>query len=542
MIISQQFSTQGSTVTPGIQRRMFLTGVAAFGATPALLSLLTACSSTNGASTSSVMKIGSSANFEDFDPLHVPQGNFAFFNQIYGSLVRDTGQAVENDVTPWLATKIAQDSGGEFVDIDLRSGVVYHDGAEFNSDAVVANLKKVIDPIDGRDLYPLWGPLIKDWKVLGDHKIRLNFTGPLPEPLLAVLLGDWYLSSPKLIAKGQKAFLTEASGTGAYQLANYKSGVSTTLKRFPKYWRKTTGTFTELEYEVFQSPAAMVNALHAGTVDMAYYVPVQDVNTLKSDFTIITSPPAFTYEVILNAKADRPFANIETRQAMQYLVPRQKFVDNALFGLGVPTCVHPTKGSVGWSESLSNAFQYDPERAKETFKKFNMLGKDPIEIVQLTGILPGIAALAEITAAEMNAIGLNAKLIPVDVAGWADRFFGAHAGDYDVMCSFMGRANRYPTQWAGTNAALKPVDNPSWGGGPTPKDYSTAYNELLHAVGPDAQEEWATKLIQAGLTQSWDIAVANFGLQYALKKELTGVVDSRDDFIILEDARSNKQP
>jgi ABC-type transport system substrate-binding protein len=278
----------------------------------------------------------------------------------------------------------------------------------------------------------------------------------------------------------------------------------------------------------------MVNALQGGVIDMAYYVPVQNVKSLESKFTILTSPSAFTYEVILNAKPGRPFTNIEARQAMQYLVPRQKFVENSLFGLGTPTCIHATKGSLGWSESLANAYQYDPGRAKRTFQNLGMLGKAPIEIVQLTGTLPGIGALAELTAAEMNAIGLNARLVPVDSATWADRFFGANAGDYDIMCSFMGRANRYPTLWVSTNGALKTVDNPSWGGGPAPADYSNAYSELLHAMTPEAQQEWATKLIQAGLNQSWDIAVANFGLQYALKKELTGVVESRDDYIQLE--------
>jgi ABC-type transport system substrate-binding protein len=339
-----------------------------------------------------------------------------------------------------------------------------------------------------------------------------------------------------LIAEGEKALLNQAGGTGAFYLAEYRPGDVAIMKKSPTFWKKPLPYLDELQYQFFQDPTAMINALEGGTINLAIDIPNQNIAELSSRFDIFSAPQNFCFEVIQSAKPGRPFANLEARQALQYLVPRERFVQEILFGRGQPAFVHVTHDSIGWEPSFDNTYSYNPSIALEKFSKLDMLGKAPIQLMQLTGVIPTIGALCEMMAAEMTAIGLNVTLDPVEDSEWADRFVGAHAGDFDMMCSYMGRCNRYPTQPVATNEGLFPVGNPCWPGGNPPKAYVDAYNELLHALTPAEQRKWALKLMGADLYYSWDIAVATWGAVYALPKNLAGFNDSRDDYIILDGA------
>jgi ABC-type transport system substrate-binding protein len=483
-----------------------------------------------------VLKIGQSSDFEDFDPYHNPQGDFAFYNQLYGSLLRDVDQPLEANAVPWLATNVTSAANGMYVDITLRPGVTFHDGTALDSNAIVANLQKVNNVVTGRDLYSVWHPILKGWKVLSPQSIRILWNAPIPKELAVAILTDWYIISPTLISQGEKAFSTQADGAGAWYLSEFRPNDITVLKQNPNFWNPALPHIGELQYIYYPDPTSMVDALEAGSLDMAYYLPTVDVASLSSKFNIVTSPHAFTYEVLMSCKPGRPFVNLAARQAMQYLVPRQRFVQQALYGLGTVAYVHVTQDSIGWEPKFNSTYSYDPDLAKKKFQALGMLGKAPIQILQLTGEFPAIGQLAEMMADEMNAIGLNATLLPVTYSVFAERFFGSEGGDFDMMTSFMGRCDRYPTQPAGTNAGLFPIANPLWPAGKPPASYTHAYEELQHALTPASQRYWALELMGADLYYCWDIAVASFGLQYGLVHGLTNVVDSRDDFIILDGA------
>ena len=330
--------------------------------------------------------------------------------------------------------------------------------------------------------------------------------------------------------------MSQADGTGAFYLSEYRPGDVAIMKKSPTFWKKPLPYFNELQYQFFQDPTAMLNTLEGGTIGLAIDIPNQNIKELSSRFDIYGAPQNYCFEVILSAKPGRPFANLKARQALQYLVPRERFVQEVLFGLGKPAYVHVTDDSIGWEPSFDHTYSYNPSIALEKFQKLDMLGKKPIEIVQITGIIPTIGALCELMAAEMTAIGLNATLVPVELSEWVSRFYGEQGGDFDILCSYMGRCNRYPTQPIGTNAGLFPVNNPCWPGGNPPKQYVDAYNELLHALTPAEQRKWALALMGADLYYSWDIAVATWGAQYALPKNLVGFADGRDDYIILDSA------
>jgi peptide/nickel transport system substrate-binding protein len=530
----------------GLSRRQFVKGAAALGlAVPGVASVLesTARAQTirvgdeaaSAAKRGGVIRLGLSDNFADFDPHHEPFGNFPFINQIYGAPLLDQNQPNPHDAIKWLATGIKFGPRFAYVDVTLRPGVKFHDGTPLNADAMIANLKKVRDKVGGRDQYPAWDPIVKRVQKINPMTTRIFFKKPVANEYMIELLSRLNLISPTLIAKGQKALLTQASGTGAFQLASYRQGNKAVLNRNPDFWKKPLPYVDRVEFNFFTDPNAMTNALQSGGLDMVATLPPQFVPSLKNRFDIVSGPAGTTFEVIVSAKPGRPFERKEARQALQSLVNRKRFAEEIMFGTGSPAFVHVDHASIGWKPEFDKRYAYDPDLAKKRFEALGMLGQKPIEIVQLQGVLPLIGRLAEMVAGDMNAIGLSAKLTPVDISVWGERFYASDAGNYDMITSFMGRSNRYPTFPAVGNIGLNPISNPAWPNNKPPAKYTEGFLKLQTAQSPAEQKKWALQMQESVLDESWDIAVAYQHTQYAMAKKLKNFKIGRDDWMILDE-------
>ena len=167
-------------------RRQFVGRAAALGlsvsALPALSGLLdpvVAAASTRAPDRKrgGILRIGETGNFENFDPQSEPGGDWPFFNQLYGSLSRDTMQPNAGASEMWLASGYKFGPGYKYVDITLRDGVKFIDGSPLNSAALLANLKKIMNPVTGRDAYADWATIISSYRAVDEKTTRLYFKG-----------------------------------------------------------------------------------------------------------------------------------------------------------------------------------------------------------------------------------------------------------------------------------------------------------------------------------------------------------------------------
>jgi peptide/nickel transport system substrate-binding protein len=531
-----------------IGRREFLRRAVALGlSVPAAGALLAACGGGDDEAAApsatapagepkagGVLRVGLSDNFTDFDPHHEPFGNFPFINQLYGAPFRDANQPDASAPEPWLATELRFSDDFTSVDIILREGVTFHGGGALDAEAMIATLNKVRDPVGGRDQAAAWEPIVKDVEAVDASTARVTFNDPTPDALVRQLMSRLNVISPALIEEGEEALLTKEDGTGAFTLVRYEQGNVAVMDRYAEFWNKPLPYLDSIEFRFFSDPDAMTAALESGEVDLVQSLPPQNVPRLKDSFQIVPGPAGTTFEVISSAMPGRPFERKEARQALQFLINRERFATEIMFGTGEVAYVHVDTNSIGYDPSFAERYTYDPQQAKERFEALGMLGQDPIEILQLAGTLPLIGRLAEMVAGDMNAIGLNAKLVPLDLSVWGERFFGSDKGNYDMLCSFMGRSNRYPSLPAVGNIGLNPLDNPLFPDNKPPAKYTEAFLALGKALTAEEQKKWALQQEETVLDESWDIAVAYQKTQYAMRQDIQGFGISRDDWMILD--------
>jgi peptide/nickel transport system substrate-binding protein len=174
---------------------------------------------------------------------------------------------------------------------NLREGVTFHDGAEFNADDVVFSLNRAMSETSAmKELLASVDEVIK----VDDYTVHVRTEGPnplFPNNLTNLFMMDqgWAEANNVVavqdIANGEDSFAARnANGTGAFSLTSREPEVRTVLTANPDYWG--IGEFplevSEIIYTPIQNQATRVAALLSGEVDLIQDMPVQDLERVAS--------------------------------------------------------------------------------------------------------------------------------------------------------------------------------------------------------------------------------------------------------------------
>ena len=139
-----------------------------------------------------VLVIGHVAELQTLDPAQaVTISDFRLLCNVYDSLLHYKDGSL--DVEPGLAESWAVSPDGKTYTFNLRKGVKFHDGGDFNADAVKFNFDRVLDdkhPYHDTGPFPFvftLGP-IESTEVTGPNTVVLHLKEPYA-PALTMLAG-----------------------------------------------------------------------------------------------------------------------------------------------------------------------------------------------------------------------------------------------------------------------------------------------------------------------------------------------------------------
>ncbi len=308
-------------------------------------------------------------------------------HQIYEPLLH---RDMSGKIVPALATEWAPSDDGNVWQFTLRKGVKFHDGAEFNSEDVVASFKRAMMP--DSDMKELLAS-VKEVKAVDDHTIQIVTNGPnpiLPSNLTNLFIMDkgWTekngVQKPQDFENGEETYaVRNANGTGAYMLVSREPDSKTVLKQNPNYWGK--GQFplevTEVVYTPIQNAATRVAALLSGEVDFIQDVPVQDLGRVQQadGLAVRTAPQNRVIFFGLNQgdkdlKSDNiegknPFADKRVRKAMKIAINRDAIKKVVMRDQSAPAGVIMPPFVNGWTEKLDEVPKTDIAAAKALMKE-----------------------------------------------------------------------------------------------------------------------------------------------------------------------------
>ena len=274
-------------------------------------------------------------------------------------------------VIPWLASEFATDPKDRKKWIfTLRRDVKFHDGSDFNADAVVFNLQRFFDEkaphfdktasaqIKART------PLLDRWEKIDDYRVAIWTTDVatyFPEMLTNVLM-----SSPaqyEKLGRDWQKFGQTPSGTGPFRITTV-SRSQIEMEKNPNYWNKARAAKLD-KVVLLPMPEATTRlaALRSGQVDWIEVPPPDTVKQLQSaGFTVTTSPFPHVWPYWLKTSADSPFKDVRVRQAFNYAIDRDSVVA-LLNGTAEPAYGFWKKSDPRFGKP-KNDYKYDPQKAR----------------------------------------------------------------------------------------------------------------------------------------------------------------------------------
>jgi len=405
---------------------------------------------------------------------------------------------------PHLAESWEQSSDLKQVKLNLRKGVMFHSGREFTSDDVAYNVQRTADPTRSSPVQ-LVG-LAKVWTVETPDKYTAILKTDQPRIGAFDLLTQVWIGDKQLL-DGPNA-KTSAVGTGPFTFVEWAQGDHVSFAKNPNYWRSGRPYLDGYVVSFTKDPQAMIVRLEAGALDFVNYPPTSDAIRLSKDSTYQVLPAfdvGLNYVVWMNVAAP-PFDKKEVRQAMNYAIDRQRFVDTTLGGLVGPPRDLPWATRSPASEPAKNTkYAFDLDKAAALLKTTGV-GNFTAEMnYSNTGPVQEFGQLAQFLQADLAKIGVTLNITPMDNATWVNTA---------VKAAYQGMAIGQPGGFGGQDATSG-IQTGAFGAANAFTNFKDeTYTQLVQAAGseidPTKRKQLYSQINDLILDQSFTMNVSSF--------------------------------
>jgi peptide/nickel transport system substrate-binding protein len=339
-----------------------------------VLSVALAACSKGGAGKNSTLIVGRGGDSAALDPSIVTDGESSKVTiQIFETLLNYKPGTTE--VEPGLADSWESSKDGLTYTFKLHKGVKFHDGTDFNAEAVVFNFNRWNDPNSPykfkEDSFDYYGDMFgsKDARVIKEVKavdpLTVQFTLNKPQaPFLQnVAMPFFAIGSPKAIQEEKEQFKEKPVGTGPYKFVEWKRNDAITLDKNPNYWKKGLPKTDKLIIRSIPDNSARLSALRAGELDLIEGVNPDDLKTIEGDSKLQKIlRPSFNIGYLGFNEKKKPFDNPKVRQALNYAVNKDAII-KAFFGGQAVAAVNPMPPSLwGFNDKIKD-YTFDLDKA-----------------------------------------------------------------------------------------------------------------------------------------------------------------------------------
>jgi peptide/nickel transport system substrate-binding protein len=352
-----------------------------------------------GGEATETLAFGTSADPIVLDGALVSDGeSLRAIDQMFEGLV--TLEPGGTEVVPGLATDWEISEDGLSYTFNLQEGVTFHDGEEFNAEAVCYNFDRwynfkgsLQNPAASYYWQTVFGgfsdgkteSLYESCEAEEELVATINLTKPSTSVLAALALTSFTMASPaaleefeadkgKVDAEGifspAGTYATEhPTGTGPYMFEEWQRGDRLVMTRNPDYWGDAPGNVETLIFQPIADPAARLQALQSGEIQGYDLVDPQDYPTIEDDDQLqLLNRPAFNIGYIGFNQAVKPLDDPAVRQAIAHAVDREEIVSGFYAGQGEVATQFMPPELFGYSDDVTT-YEYDPDEAKRLLEE-----------------------------------------------------------------------------------------------------------------------------------------------------------------------------
>jgi len=267
---------------------------------------------------------------------------------------------------PWLAKEIDVSPDGRTIKFTLNQGIKFHDGTDFNAEAVKYNLEACLAAnVSGSDL-------LKDitYDIPDTYTIVFNlkqFDARLFTSLTSGLIG--MMASPTALKKqssGDNLAKDHLVGTGPFIFQSWQRDQYIKYVKNENYWQKGKPYLDSLEMRNNAEVTVSLMSFKAGEVNWVENIDPSDFVALKNEgyAAEVVTDLFYIFTIFLDsANPDSPLANLKVRQAIEYAIDREGMAQG--IGMGTMYAMYQCGVEASpWYVKDQPQLKYDPAKAK----------------------------------------------------------------------------------------------------------------------------------------------------------------------------------
>ncbi|WP_088008171.1 ABC transporter substrate-binding protein [Indiicoccus explosivorum] len=468
----------------------------------ALVTVLAACSSEEAAEgeaegeageeeVQDTLIFGRGGDSVTLDPIGATDGeSFKVTKNIFETLVNFGEQ--DTEVVPenmGLAESWEISEDGLTYTFDLREGVLFHDGTEFNAEAVVANFERWA--AGGPDEFPYYGSMfggfgdeeghiIESVTAVDDYTVEFQLKRPSAPFLKNLAMSPFGIASPAAFEEFGEEFGSNPVGTGPFQFVEWQRNDTVTIERFEDYWQEGLPNLESIIFRAIPDNSARLNALLSGEIDLADGINPADAQTIADNPDLqLWERPSMNVGYLGFTTTREPFDDPLVRRALAYAIDKQAIVD-AFFQGYAETAKNPLPPVIaGYNDEIED-YSYNPEKARELLAQAGYPDGFEMELWAMPvprPYMPDGQKVAEAIQANLADVGVEAEIVSYE---WATYLEKAQNGEADAF--LLG--------WTGDNGDADNflyvlLDKDNIGS----NNYTRYSNDELHDILIEAQTE-----------------------------------------------------
>jgi peptide/nickel transport system substrate-binding protein len=356
------------------------------------------------------MRIGFYQDASNMDPAFSGSG---FDRQVFFNVLENLVTLSPTlEIQPGLAEswQIAQD--GKSITFKLKQGVKFHDGTDFNAEAVKANYDRILDP---EQKSPRRSDIasVQSVDMVDPNTIRMNMSVPDSSLLANLTDRSGMIISPESIKKYGKDLARNVVGTGPFQFVEWAKDDHILLKKNPNYWNKEQPNLDEVRYRVILDDSVRMAALKNNELDMVDVIPTKFINETKADTSLVSVDinALGGWWVLFNCTKP-PFDNKALREAVVAAMDLDAILKIAFRGIG-----QPANGPLPPSSwAYDNSIPYKKRDVNLAKQKLTEGGKPGgFKFAFQCENIPIVVEINQLIKSQLSEIVVDADVQPVEV-------------------------------------------------------------------------------------------------------------------------------
>jgi peptide/nickel transport system substrate-binding protein len=349
---------------------------------------------------------------------------------VYDTLVWQ--DPADGSFKPGLADSWQAAPDGLSYTLKLKSGVKFHDGTDFNADAVKYNLDRIADPATKSGFSAnLLGPYAGT-QVIDPQNVKVTFKTPYAPFLDSASQAFLGMVSPTAVAKYGKDFgVTAAVGSGPFMFKEWVRADHLTLVKNPNYnWAggvfKHNGApyLDEITFRFIADDVTRSGTLQSGETQLIELVPASDIKTLKDGgFQVLPGKAPGIPDIIMINTAKPPTDDPAVRKAINLGTDQKTIIDSVYFG--VYDAAHGPLSKVSWAynSEVEGMYTYDVAAAQKTlddagWKLNGAIREKNGQKLSLEYVITSFDIFPPLWQSQMRAIGVDVHITQVDNGTW----------------------------------------------------------------------------------------------------------------------------